>query len=298
MRRAAKLFDRVIVGIADSESKRPMFTAAERIAMTREVLAAYANVEVVGFSGLLMDFVHSIGASVIVRGLRAVSDFEYEFQMAGMNRNLYPEVETLVPDACRAVPVHVRDDRPRNRAIRRRREQFRASGGRGAAQGQGGHRANVADSSIDGAADYRRMHQLRCVRTRVPERRDHAGRGDLRHRSAKCTECVGHFDTPQCVEVCPVDCIPVDPEHVESREQLLRKYEGLMAAASSTPPRADLERLCGVCCRGTELRLIDDEVDRGQFAGQGVELPAHPRLGLLEFGNSSPRVRRLRGGCA
>ncbi len=95
VRRAAKLFDRVIVGIADSESKRPMFTAAERIAMTREVLAAYPNVEVAGFSGLLMDFVHSIGASVIVRGLRAVSDFEYEFQMAGMNRNLYPEVETM-----------------------------------------------------------------------------------------------------------------------------------------------------------------------------------------------------------
>jgi pantetheine-phosphate adenylyltransferase len=95
VRRAAKLFDQVIVGIADSENKRPMFTAAERIAMTREVLAGYANVEVIGFSGLLMDFVHSIDASVIVRGLRAVSDFEYEFQMAGMNRNLYPEVETL-----------------------------------------------------------------------------------------------------------------------------------------------------------------------------------------------------------
>ncbi len=95
VRRAAKLFDRVVVGVADSESKRPMFTAAERIAMTREVLVGFANVEVAGFSGLLMDFVHSIGASVIVRGLRAVSDFEYEFQMAGMNRNLYPEVETL-----------------------------------------------------------------------------------------------------------------------------------------------------------------------------------------------------------
>ncbi len=95
VRRAAKLFDRVVVGVADSESKRPMFTAAERIAMNREVLANYDNVEVAGFSGLLMDFVHSIGASVIVRGLRAVSDFEYEFQMAGMNRNLYPEVETL-----------------------------------------------------------------------------------------------------------------------------------------------------------------------------------------------------------
>ena len=95
VRRASKLFDRVVVGIADSESKRPMFTAEERVAMTREVLAAYPNVEVVGFSGLLMDFVHSVKARVIVRGLRAVSDFEYEFQMAGMNRNLYPEVETL-----------------------------------------------------------------------------------------------------------------------------------------------------------------------------------------------------------
>jgi pantetheine-phosphate adenylyltransferase len=95
VRRAAKLFERVVIGIADSESKRPMFTAAERIAMAREVLAEHRNVEVAGFSGLLMDFVHSVGATVIVRGLRAVSDFEYEFQMAGMNRNLYPEVETL-----------------------------------------------------------------------------------------------------------------------------------------------------------------------------------------------------------
>ena len=95
VRRAAKLFDRVIVAIADSESKRPMFTADERIAMAREVLRPFPNVEVLGFSGLLMDFVHAQGAQAILRGLRAVSDFEYEFQMAGMNRNLYPDVETL-----------------------------------------------------------------------------------------------------------------------------------------------------------------------------------------------------------
>ena len=63
--------------------------------MGREVFAGYANVRVMGFAGLLMEFVHSVGASVVLRGLRAVSDFEYEFQMAGMNRNLYPEVETL-----------------------------------------------------------------------------------------------------------------------------------------------------------------------------------------------------------
>ena len=95
VRRAAKLFDRVVVGIADSESKHPMFSTDERISMGREIFAHHANVEVAGFAGLLMDFVHSIDASVIVRGLLAVSDFEYEFQMAGMNRNLYPEVETL-----------------------------------------------------------------------------------------------------------------------------------------------------------------------------------------------------------
>lgn len=95
VRRAAKLFDGVVVGIADSASKRPMFSTAERIAMARAVLVGSPNIEVAGFSGLLMDFVHSVGAGVIVRGLRAVSDFDYEFQMAGMNRNLYPEVETL-----------------------------------------------------------------------------------------------------------------------------------------------------------------------------------------------------------
>jgi pantetheine-phosphate adenylyltransferase len=100
VRRAARLFDSVVVAIADSESKRPYFSAAERIAMAREVLRPFPNVEVRGFSSLLMDFVHTEGAQAIMRGLRAVSDFEYEFQMAGMNRNLYPDVETifLTPD--------------------------------------------------------------------------------------------------------------------------------------------------------------------------------------------------------
>jgi len=95
VRRAAKLFDNVIIGVADSASKQPYFTTVERVEMAREVLAAYANVEVMPFSGLLMDFVHERRARVVMRGLRAVSDFEYEFQMAGMNRNLFPEVETL-----------------------------------------------------------------------------------------------------------------------------------------------------------------------------------------------------------
>ena len=94
-RRAARLFDAVVVGVADSSSKRPFFSTSERIAMAREVLRPYPNVEVLGFSSLLMDFVNAQGASAVMRGLRAVSDFEYEFQMAGMNRNLYPDVETI-----------------------------------------------------------------------------------------------------------------------------------------------------------------------------------------------------------
>jgi pantetheine-phosphate adenylyltransferase len=95
VRRASRLFDTVVVAIADSASKKPFFTAAERIAMAREVLQPFRNVEVVGFSSLLMDFVNEQGAQAVLRGLRAVSDFEYEFQMAGMNRSQYPDVETL-----------------------------------------------------------------------------------------------------------------------------------------------------------------------------------------------------------
>jgi len=95
VRRASHVFDRVVVGVADSESKHPMFTAAERVEMARDALGSLPNVEVIGFSALLMDFVRQQGAKIILRGLRAVSDFEYEFQMAGMNRHLHPDVETL-----------------------------------------------------------------------------------------------------------------------------------------------------------------------------------------------------------
>jgi pantetheine-phosphate adenylyltransferase len=95
VRRAAGMFDKLILAIAESPSKRPYFTLDERVKMAGEILADMNNVEIVGFNTLLMDFVHERGAKVIVRGLRAVSDFEYEFQMAGMNRSLYPEVETV-----------------------------------------------------------------------------------------------------------------------------------------------------------------------------------------------------------
>lgn len=93
--RAARLFGEVTVGVAHSQAKRPFFTLQERIALAKEVLAPYPNVKVFGFSGLLSEFVKEHRGDVILRGLRAVSDFEYEFQMAGMNRRLNPGVETL-----------------------------------------------------------------------------------------------------------------------------------------------------------------------------------------------------------
>ena len=95
VRRASKLCDRLLVAIAAGHHKNAMFTLDERLDIAREVLAPYPNVEVSGFTGLLRDFVVAHGAQVVVRGLRAVSDFEYEFQMAGMNRQLMPDVETL-----------------------------------------------------------------------------------------------------------------------------------------------------------------------------------------------------------
>jgi pantetheine-phosphate adenylyltransferase len=95
IQRASRLFDEVVVGVAHSQAKRPFFSLDERVKIAREVLAPYKNVTVQGFSGLLSEFVKEQKAGVIMRGLRAVSDFEYEFQLAGMNRRLAPGVETL-----------------------------------------------------------------------------------------------------------------------------------------------------------------------------------------------------------
>ena len=95
MRRASALFDRLIVAVAAGHHKRTMFTLDERLEIAREEARPYANVEVMAFRGLLRDFVLQQGGRVVVRGLRAVSDFEYEFQMASMNRHLIPDVETL-----------------------------------------------------------------------------------------------------------------------------------------------------------------------------------------------------------
>jgi pantetheine-phosphate adenylyltransferase len=95
MARSSRLFDKLILAVAAGHHKRTMFTIAERMDSAREIAKAYGNVEVIPFRGLLRDFVVSNNGNVVVRGLRALSDFDYEFQMAGMNRQLMPEVETL-----------------------------------------------------------------------------------------------------------------------------------------------------------------------------------------------------------
>ncbi len=95
VQRARRLFDRVIVAVAANPAKAPCFPLAERVALAREALAGIGGVEVRGFDSLLVDFARRMGARVILRGLRAVSDFEYEFQLAAMNRELAPDVETV-----------------------------------------------------------------------------------------------------------------------------------------------------------------------------------------------------------
>ncbi len=93
--RAANMFSEVVVGIAASPSKQPLFSLDERVELARQVTSHLSNVTVVGFTGLLADFASQMGATVLLRGLRAVSDFEYEFQLANMNRRLNPNLESV-----------------------------------------------------------------------------------------------------------------------------------------------------------------------------------------------------------
>ena len=95
VRRAANLFDQVIVAVAGSTNKRTLFSFEERVSLAQSVFKKSSNIKVVGFSSLLMQFVQAQGAQMVIRGLRAASDFEYEFQLAGMNRKLFPQLETI-----------------------------------------------------------------------------------------------------------------------------------------------------------------------------------------------------------
>ncbi len=95
VRRATRLFDRVVVAIAANPSKEPMFSLEERVELAQAVLAGLNNVEIMGYSGLTVDFARDNGLQAIIRGLRAISDFEYEFQLANMNRHLTDEVESV-----------------------------------------------------------------------------------------------------------------------------------------------------------------------------------------------------------
>ena len=93
--RASRLFDNVIVAVAESRGKQPLFTLDERVHLIESVIGEFSNVRVIGFDNLLVECAQQHKATVIIRGLRAVSDFEFEFQMAGMNRRLAPDIETV-----------------------------------------------------------------------------------------------------------------------------------------------------------------------------------------------------------
>ncbi len=93
--RGLKVFERVVVAVLENPKKRPLFTTKERVRMIHEIFASRKEVEVLAFDGLLVDFARAQGTSVVMRGLRAISDFEYEFQMALMNRSLAPDIETF-----------------------------------------------------------------------------------------------------------------------------------------------------------------------------------------------------------
>ncbi len=95
IQRSTKIFGKLNVAVANNPTKKPLIALKKRVSLLREIVEDLENVEVSSFSGLLVDYARSIGATVIVRGLRAVSDFEYEFQMAHMNKNLYPDLDTI-----------------------------------------------------------------------------------------------------------------------------------------------------------------------------------------------------------
>jgi pantetheine-phosphate adenylyltransferase len=95
VRRAARMFDQVVLAVASAHHKKTMFTLEERLSMTREALRDCANVQVKTFDGLVIDFAASLGATTMVRGIRSMTDFDYEFQLAGMNRRLAPKIDTV-----------------------------------------------------------------------------------------------------------------------------------------------------------------------------------------------------------
>ena len=95
VRRAARMFDQVVVAVASAHHKKTMFTLEERLSLTREALKDFTNVQVKTFDGLVIDFAASLGATTMVRGIRSMTDFDYEFQLAGMNRRLAPKIDTV-----------------------------------------------------------------------------------------------------------------------------------------------------------------------------------------------------------
>ena len=315
VRRAARLFDRVVVGVADSEAKRPFFTTDERVAMAREVLAPYLPTSRSrAFSSLLMDFVHAQGARVILRGLRAVSDFEYEFQMAGMNRNLYPGGRNAVPDARRSSTCSSRRRscaRSRGSAATSRSSSTRGRT-RGCGEGADVRGARQRRHAPDRSARRSPMALMitdECINCDVcepecPNERDLAGPGDLRDRPRRSAPSASATSTRRSASrSARSTAFPVNPDHVEIEgraaaqvrgadggDRDARREGGLTARAGAAQPFA--------AQRQRVRRSMIAIVDRGDARGPARRSARRAPRPAARARRCAPRARRWRGGCA
>ncbi|CAM9955695.1 unnamed protein product, partial [Chrysoparadoxa australica] len=196
-------------------NKYTLFNLDERVALAKQAFNA-SNIQVMGFEGLLMQFVQGQGAQIVIRGLRAASDFEYEFQLAGMNRKLFPKLETLFLTPSEQY-MFVSSSLVREVAT------------------LGGDVHQFVSPTVEAAIKVMSLYITdECINCDVcepvcPNEAIYQGQEIYEIDPNLCTECVGHFDQPQCVEICPIDCIPKDPNHVETEIALLEKYHRLTA---------------------------------------------------------------------
>ena len=212
--RAAVLFDKVIIAIAQSKKKAPLFDFDERVALVKAATAHISGVEVCGFSGLIVELAKEHQAVAVLRGVRSMSDFDYELQMAGMNSAMYSNFETVFLTPANAYSF-ISSTLVREIA---------------------GMHGNVSEFVHPDILKALKTMALKiteeCINCDVcepecPNGAIYQGEEIYVIDPNKCTECVGHYDQPQCQQVCPIDCIPLDPEHMETEDELMEKYQRL-----------------------------------------------------------------------
>ena len=216
--RARAMFPRVIVAVAENTNKHALLDHTQRVKLAAEVLAKYEGVDVMPMPGLLVDFLKEQKVGLVLRGVRNGIDSEYERHMFGVNQHMMPEIEAIFlwakPEFAAITSSSVREVLSYGGNV----SAFVSPKVFACAQARGGMMAlMITDACIN----------CDVCEPECPNEAIYQGEEIYEIHPDRCTECVGHFDTPQCQEVCPVDCIPVDPQHQESKAQLMQKYETL-----------------------------------------------------------------------